>query len=64
MSLTLEPLADKRTLTDAHVGSTSGIDFTFLGNNVEVASSLASGDKFRFRTGSSVATTLALVSRT
>ncbi|KAI8633882.1 hypothetical protein F5Y19DRAFT_462121 [Xylariaceae sp. FL1651] len=79
--------------TDADVGSTSRIDFTFPGNNVEVASSLAGGafssaagggkgagkrgggggggaggggtggiednTKFKYRTGSSVATALA-----
>ncbi|KAI1156417.1 hypothetical protein F4825DRAFT_475545 [Nemania diffusa] len=56
--------------TDANVGSTGKIDFTFPGNNVEVLSSLAGrgavggagagGDAtFRYRTGSSVATALA-----
>ncbi|KAI3325915.1 subtilisin-like protein [Xylariaceae sp. AK1471] len=53
--------------TDADVGSTSRIDFTFPGNNVEVASSFAGGggggggggEKFKYRTGSSVATALA-----
>ncbi|KAI1123723.1 hypothetical protein F5Y10DRAFT_285770 [Nemania abortiva] len=55
--------------TDPDVGSTSRIDFTLPGNNVEVASSLAGnrlggtgaggGEAFKYRTGSSVATALA-----
>ncbi|KAI0107187.1 hypothetical protein GGR51DRAFT_559522 [Nemania sp. FL0031] len=55
--------------TDSNGGNTSRIDFTLLGNNVEVASSLTSsaitstsattGNSSRYRIDSSVATALA-----